>query len=279
MFGDAHVVAKDLLELEFGLGIDALDDKLGRKDVGELGAVSVASAGGFLFVVVKVGSGEQVSKDEGGNVHLLLLVEFNGDSFSVVFDGDPIALGIDGDLEAIHVGIALFVVCRIDDDFVKDLVESGRKGDFLLHDLLVLNDVHGSRQSLDASNVRIGTQQNVFQLRFLLVFVFHCLFLFVRGTHRNVLLVRGGGVCVGFGRRRENHLARSSSSRLFLGSRRRLLAGLLCRLCWLALLCHHHVLIVVVKRIVVLRKGRRGGHIVFVHQTEGVFAIGGCHGQ
>ena len=45
----------------------------------------------FLLVVVVTG-GEEVSEDESGDVHLLVLVFHHGDSFSIVPDGDGVGL-------------------------------------------------------------------------------------------------------------------------------------------------------------------------------------------
>ena len=52
--GRHHIILKHLLKLHTLVRIYALHDKLLGEDVREFGAVSVAAAGGFLFVVVKV---------------------------------------------------------------------------------------------------------------------------------------------------------------------------------------------------------------------------------
>jgi hypothetical protein len=51
-----HVILPHLFELFPCLDIHAFHDEFFGEDVGQFGSVAVASARGFLFVVVKVGS-------------------------------------------------------------------------------------------------------------------------------------------------------------------------------------------------------------------------------
>ena len=140
-----------------------------RPDVGELGAIAVASPGSLLLVVVVVTAGEEVAKDEFGDVDLLLLVDLHGNAITVVEDGDGVGLGVDGDLEGVHGGVTLLVVGGIDEDLVEDLVEAGDVGDGTLHHLVVL--VHPQRLCvlLDGAYIGVGAEEDVLQLRLFLV--------------------------------------------------------------------------------------------------------------
>jgi len=51
-------------------------------------------------------------------------MDFNGDTASIVVDGDGAIFAVDGDSDMVHVGIADFVVCCIDQNLVKDLVKT-----------------------------------------------------------------------------------------------------------------------------------------------------------
>jgi len=53
----------------------------------------------------------------------------NWDTTSVVLHADETILAIDFDLDFIHVLVSLLVVCRIDHDLVKDLVQTRHKAD------------------------------------------------------------------------------------------------------------------------------------------------------
>ena len=97
-----HVGSEDLLVLLFNVLVARLDDELVTVDVGKLGTVSVPSTSDFVFVVVVVGRGEQVTKDELGNPDFLLLVYLDRDTASIVFDADRAFFAIDGDLDPRH---------------------------------------------------------------------------------------------------------------------------------------------------------------------------------
>ena len=119
-----HVVSKDLLELEPPHGVETLRNKLHAGNVGEL-LLAIAAVSGLLLGVVKVVPCEEVTKDEGGDVAIVLLVHH--DRNAVVKDGDGVGLGVHGHLETVHVGIAPIVVGRVDQDLLKDLVEAWGK--------------------------------------------------------------------------------------------------------------------------------------------------------
>lgn len=63
-----------------------------------------------------------------------------------------------------------FKVQLTDEDFVKDLVETRHKADLFVNHLVVaVQDPHGNRLLFDGADIRVGTEQDVFELRLLLV--------------------------------------------------------------------------------------------------------------
>ena len=61
-------------------------------------------------------------------------------------------------LDGVHLGVALFVVGRVDEDLVKDLVEAGHEGDLAVDDLARLGvvDPHLLRGRHDRADVGVG---------------------------------------------------------------------------------------------------------------------------
>ena len=133
-----HVVAEHLAVATLAGPVARLDDKLLAEDVGELGAVAVATARHLLLVIVVVGGGEEVAEDELGDVDTLLLVHLDGDAVAVVVHADATRLGVDVDAEGDHGGIADLVVRGVDQDLVEDLVQAGHEGHLALHELVGL---------------------------------------------------------------------------------------------------------------------------------------------
>ena len=117
-----HIIRPRLREFLTRFGVDTLDLKFDRVDVGELGSVAVTSTGDAFLVVVVVIGREQVSKDEGGDVHVVLLVFDDGYGGTVVGDGDTT---VDvGDVDTAHGVVSPLVVEGIDKNLVDDLVEA-----------------------------------------------------------------------------------------------------------------------------------------------------------
>ncbi len=166
-----HVSGEGLLVLALVLAVGGLDGELGGVDVGELGTVAVPTTGDLGLVVVVVGRGEEVAKDEFGDVDALLVVHLDGDTVAVVPDHDGVFLSVDIDLEVGHVGVAGLVVGSVDEDLVKDLVETGDVGCLAVGHLLLglVVDPELLCMLLDTSDVGIGTLENVFELGELLV--------------------------------------------------------------------------------------------------------------
>lgn len=110
-----------------------------------------------------------MAEDEFRDVDFLLLVDLDGYAIAVVEDGDGVLLRVDGDLEGIHGGISLLVVCGVDEDLVEDLVEARDVGHGALHHLVILVDPQRLRVLLDGPHVGVRSEQDVLQLRLLLV--------------------------------------------------------------------------------------------------------------
>ena len=113
----------------------------------------------------------------------MLLVHLDGDAPAVVLDGDGIVLGVDGHVHPIHVGIALLVVGGIDQDLVKDFVETGRVRDGAFDDPagVGVEHEHGLGGRFGRADVGVGTEEDVFELRLLLVNLLDALLLVGRG--------------------------------------------------------------------------------------------------
>jgi len=56
-------------------------------------------------------------------------MNFDGNSAAVVVDCDGAIFAIDRHFDVVHVWIADFVVCCVDEDFIKDLVETRNDSD------------------------------------------------------------------------------------------------------------------------------------------------------
>ena len=64
-------------------------------------------------------------------------------------------------LDGVHLGVALLVVGRVDEDLVKDLVEAGHEGDLAVHDLarLGVEHPHFFRGRHDRSDVGVRPEE------------------------------------------------------------------------------------------------------------------------
>lgn len=158
-----------LLVLLLATSISGLDDELRGEDISEFGAVSVPPSGCLLLVVVVVATGEEVAENHLWHVDALLLVDLDGYPVAVVVYGDGAAVDVDLDAERVHLGIPLLVVGGVDEDLVEDLVESRDVGDRAVHHGTVL--VYPKRLGvlLHGADVGVRAQQDVLQLRLLLV--------------------------------------------------------------------------------------------------------------
>lgn len=73
------------------------------------------------------------------------------------------------DPQGVHCGVPNLVVSRIHENLVEDLVQSGGEGDIFQHHALAVVDPQRLLLLLSASDVSIGTEQDVLQLGKLLV--------------------------------------------------------------------------------------------------------------
>jgi hypothetical protein len=91
-------------------------------------------------------------------------MNLNGDTTAIVVDTDLSGLSVNGNFDFVHVGVIVFVVRGIHDNFVEDFVQTRDVGDFTELHRLGRRVVHPHlrRGSLDGSNIRIGTFDDVF---------------------------------------------------------------------------------------------------------------------
>lgn len=123
-------------------------------------------------------------------------MDLDGDPVAVVVDGDAAALDVDLDLERIHPGVPLLVVGGVDEDLVEDLVEAWDVGDRAVHHGAALVDPERLGVLLHRADVGVGAQQDVLQLRLLLVHLLDGL---------AAAAPTGGGVVAGAGVERARH--------------------------------------------------------------------------
>ncbi len=123
-----------------------------------------------------------MSENQCGHVALVLLVNLDRNALSIIHHRDGIAIGVHHHFHPIHGGITLLVIGSIDNDFIKNLVESRSVRDVTTLNALRLGveNKHWLGDLLRAPNVRIGTKEDVFELSLLLVGLFDCLVLFGR---------------------------------------------------------------------------------------------------
>lgn len=82
--------------------IGCLNDEIGGEYIGELSTISITATGSLLDIVVVVTASEEVAEDELRYVDLLILVDLDGDSITIVANGDGVLLDINRDLEGVH---------------------------------------------------------------------------------------------------------------------------------------------------------------------------------
>ena len=107
----------------------------------------------------------------------MLLVYLYRNSFSVIQHRDSICLSVDHNLHPIHIWITLLVISSIDNDFIKNLVESRSVRDIATFNALRVGveNKHWLGDLLRASDVCVGTEEDVLELSLLLVSLFYCL--------------------------------------------------------------------------------------------------------
>ena len=167
----AHVVLKHLLVLSLATTIARFHDELVRENVRQLCAVTVTTAGDFLFVVVVVGRRQKMSKNKLRDVHAFLFVHLHRDPFPAIHDRNRPFLLVDIHSQLFHRRISDFIICRVDQNLVEDFIQTRRKRDGFLHQLVLSGVVHPRRlfRFFARPDVRVRSQQDVFQLCFLLV--------------------------------------------------------------------------------------------------------------
>ena len=168
---DTHVVLPLLDVLLPLLGVGRLNGELLGEDVTQLRTVTVSTTSNLLFVIIVVGRGEEVAENKLRDVYLLLLVDLDGDTPTVVLDLDEVLLWGNCHFDLLHAGVADLVVGGVDENFIKNLEQAGHNLDMFFHQTLgrlVINPLL-LLVDLDRADVRVGSLQNMLQLRDLLV--------------------------------------------------------------------------------------------------------------
>mmetsp|Transcript_15656 Transcript_15656/g.33943 ORF Transcript_15656/g.33943 Transcript_15656/m.33943 type:complete len:212 (-) Transcript_15656:444-1079(-) len=117
-----HVVAEHLAVALLTRAITGLNDELGGEDVGQLCTIAVAATCDLLLIVIIVGAGEKMTKDELRHIDTLLFVDLNGHTIPIVPHLDLIALRTNLNLDGVHARVPDFVVSSIHQDLIENLV-------------------------------------------------------------------------------------------------------------------------------------------------------------
>mmetsp|Transcript_58836 Transcript_58836/g.168974 ORF Transcript_58836/g.168974 Transcript_58836/m.168974 type:complete len:955 (+) Transcript_58836:1131-3995(+) len=185
-----HVVLVGLGELL--LPIACFHRELRGEHVAKLRAITVATTDNFAVGVVVVVAGKQVSENHLWDVDLVLLVNHNWQPSAVVHHRDGVVLGVNIDLQRVHaLGVPHQVVSSIHNDLIKDLVE-GRDITYLAEHHAALHGVKDPellRLRLCGTNIGVGPEQDVLQLRLLLVDLLDALALSACGVRNRRHLV------------------------------------------------------------------------------------------
>ena len=171
---DSHVLFPSHLEFLPGLAISALHYESMRKDVRQFSAIAVPASDHLLFIVIVVAAGEQMAKDELGDIYFLFLVDLDRDAFAIVEDGDEALGGVDVDLDHVHPAVPLVVVSGVDKHLVEYFVEGGHVVDLLVgkFDVVLPEDPLARFLHLGAADVGVGADEDVLELGFLLIDLF-----------------------------------------------------------------------------------------------------------
>ncbi|KAI6759534.1 hypothetical protein HG530_010214 [Fusarium avenaceum] len=161
-----HVVGPGLLVPLAMLTVLALEIEFSTEDVAQFGTVTVTATNGLLLVVVEVGTRQQMSEDKLRDVDLLLLVNLNRNTLSVILNADHTLRTVDVDFHVIHGRIALLVIGSVNQDLVKDLVETRDEVDSLVFHLftLLVQDPHLLLCPFHRADVCVRSQENVIKL-------------------------------------------------------------------------------------------------------------------
>mmetsp|Transcript_100206 Transcript_100206/g.251234 ORF Transcript_100206/g.251234 Transcript_100206/m.251234 type:complete len:311 (-) Transcript_100206:12-944(-) len=147
------------------------------EDVCQLGTKAIAASRDLLLRVVVVVTCKQVAEYELRNEDLVLLVDLNWQPLAIVPDLDAFPLLVDLDLDTIHALVALQVVCCIHQDLIKDLIQGWHVADAAVLHLpsLIIPDPQLVVLFLHRANVGVRAQQDVLDLRLLLIDLLHSL--------------------------------------------------------------------------------------------------------
>lgn len=110
-----------------------------------------------------------MAEDQLWHINLLLLVDLHRDPIPTVVHANQVLLHIDRDFNRVHPWVPLLVIGSIDQDLIKDLVKAGDVGHGSVDHLFILIDPQGLGVLLYRANVGVRAEEDVLELRFLLV--------------------------------------------------------------------------------------------------------------
>mmetsp|Transcript_120270 Transcript_120270/g.345773 ORF Transcript_120270/g.345773 Transcript_120270/m.345773 type:complete len:369 (+) Transcript_120270:2876-3982(+) len=164
-----HVARPRLLVYLASAG--GLDRKPCRKYVGQLRAKAIAPTCDFFLRIVVVVAREQVAEHKLRHEDFVRFVDLDREALTVIPDLDPLLLPVNVDFDAIHIFVALQVVSRVNKDFVEDLIEGRNVLNVAIFHLpgLCIPYPQLVVLLLNGSDIRVGPQQDVLYLGFLLI--------------------------------------------------------------------------------------------------------------
>ena len=138
------------------------------KDIGEFGAIAILAPDNLFFILVVIARGQELSKDEFGNVASLGGMQFNGNAVAVIFDtkgsSEDRNVHMPNRLAAFCGGGSDKGISRIHQDLVKEFVEPGvhlnRFPEHLVAGRVVDPSLFGAGGG--GSDIRVGELEDVF---------------------------------------------------------------------------------------------------------------------
>mmetsp|Transcript_21056 Transcript_21056/g.48767 ORF Transcript_21056/g.48767 Transcript_21056/m.48767 type:complete len:303 (+) Transcript_21056:3478-4386(+) len=168
----SHVVLEGLAKLLLDRFVSRFHNELLGENICQLRPISIATTSDFLLVVVVVVAREQMPKDQFRHIALVFLVHLDGDAFSIVENRDAPGFFVDIDLNPVHTFLVAHGVVRsVYEDLIKDLVQSRHVVYLAIDNLtfLLIEDIKVLVLMFARSNVGVGPQKDVLQLRLFLI--------------------------------------------------------------------------------------------------------------
>ena len=163
----AHVVCP-ILPINL-LTVADVDVKFRTEYVGQLGAVAVATTRHALLLVVVVGAGQKVPKDELGDPDglsvgaLFSLVFLDWDRYSVVSNMDKVLARHDFNLRNL-LGVHRILIDGVDQNLIEDFYQCRANRKLRKLETLPISNPIGGRFGREGSDISVGTFEDMLHM-------------------------------------------------------------------------------------------------------------------